>query len=140
MILLADHDVWAATLELLTSEEHDITTASDLDLARAPDRVLLEEATARNRLLLTRDRDFGRLVFAEGRPAGVLYLRITPSTQEIVHKELLRVLDNHSHDELRSAFTVVEPGRHRIRRLSYRPRCRLRLPSQELSTSNSFAS
>jgi predicted nuclease of predicted toxin-antitoxin system len=116
--LLADHDVWAGTIELLTSEGHDVTTASDLDLERAPDRVLLQKATARNRLLLTRDRDFGRLVFARGKPAGVLYLRITPSTQEIVHKELLRVLKNHSHDELRSAFTVVEPGQHRMRHLS----------------------
>jgi predicted nuclease of predicted toxin-antitoxin system len=116
--LLADHDVWAATLAFLESKGHDLVTASTLNLARATDRVLLQEATARNRVLLTRDRDFGRLVFAEGRPAGVLYLRITPSTQEIVHEELHRVLENHSHDELRSAFTVVEPGQHRIRRLS----------------------
>lgn len=118
MTILADHDVWAVTIELLTSEGHDVTTASDLDLTRVPDRVLLEEATARNHLLLTRDRDFGRLVFMEGQSAGVLYLRIAPPTQEITHKELQRVLDNHSHDELRSAFTVVEPGQHRIRRLS----------------------
>lgn len=118
MTLLADHDAWAVTIELLTSERHDVTTASDLDLARAPDRVLLQKATARNRLLPTRDRDFGRLIFAEGKPAGVIYLRVTPSTQETVHEELRRVLDNHSHDELRSAFAVVEPGQHRIRRLS----------------------
>lgn len=118
MTLLADHDVWAGTIELLTSEGHDVTTASDLDLARAPDRVLLQKATARNRLLLTRDRDFGRLVFAEGQPAGVPYLRITPSTQQIVHEELQHVLDTHSYDGLRSAFTVVEPGQHRIRPLS----------------------
>jgi hypothetical protein len=78
----------------------------------------LQEATARNLLLLSRDRDFEQLVFAEERPAGVLYLRITPSTQEIVHEELQRVLDEHSSDELRSPFIVVEPGQHRIRRLS----------------------
>lgn len=118
MTLLADHDVWAATLESLAGKGHDVVTASTLDLARAPDRVLLEEAAARNRLLLTRDRDFGRLVFVEGQPGGVLYLRITPATQETVHTELQRVLNNHSYDELRRAFTVVEPGQHRIRRLA----------------------
>jgi len=116
--LLADHDVWRTTLGLLTSRGHDVVTASDLDLARAPDSVLLKEATSRGRLLLTRDRDFGRLVFVEGQPAGILYLRITPSTQKAVHAELQRVLNVHPYDVLQSAFTVVEPGQHRIRRVT----------------------
>lgn len=118
MTLLADQDVWAATLEVLTDEGHDIATAAELDLARASDRTLLHEAAMRDRILLTRDRDFGRLVFAEGNPAGVLFLRITPSTRAVVHEELRRVLDTHAFDELRRAFTVVEPGQHRIRRPS----------------------
>ena len=116
MTLLADHDVWAVTLDLLRADGHDVVTAADLDLARAPDRRLLREAAERNRLLLTRDRDFGRLVFAAGHPAGILFLRITPGTQDAVHEELRRVLDTHTFDDLRHALTVVEPGQHRIRR------------------------
>ena len=116
MTFLADHDVWAATLKVLRSDGHGVVTAADLDLARAPDRTLLQEAADRNRLLLTRDRDFGRLVFARGHRAGILFLRITPSTQDAVHKELRRVLDAHTFDDLHHSFTVVEPGQHRIRR------------------------
>ena len=116
MTLLADHDVWAVTLDLLRADGHDVVTAADLDLAQAPDRLLLREAADRDRLLLTRDRDFGRLVFAGGHPAGILFLRITPGTQDAVHEELRRVLGAHAFDDLRHAFTVIEPGQHRIRR------------------------
>lgn len=118
MNLLADHDVWAATLEVLIAEGHDVVTAREVGLAQAPDRTLLQEADARDRLLLTRDRDFGRLVFVGGHRGGVLFLRIKPSTQTVVHEELRQVLDIHAFDELRHAFTVVEPGQHRIRQRS----------------------
>jgi predicted nuclease of predicted toxin-antitoxin system len=77
---------------------------------------LLEEAHVRERILLTRDRDFGRLVFADGETAGVVLLRITPSTQNAVHAELGLVLDEYPSSELKRAFVVVEPNQYRIRR------------------------
>lgn len=116
MTLLADHDVWAATLDALEDWGHDVVSADDVGLSTASDRALLEAAATRNRLLITRDRDFGRLVFLEGQSSGILLLRISPSTQQAVHDELNRVLEGHLFDELHEAFTVVEPGQHRIRR------------------------
>ena len=92
-------------------------TAAQLGLARADDHLLLNVAKEQNRVLVTRDRDFGNLVFVEGLQAGVIYLRTLPSTQIAVHEELQRVLSEHSEDELHGCFIVVEPGRHRIRRL-----------------------
>jgi predicted nuclease of predicted toxin-antitoxin system len=66
---------------------------------------------------VTRDRDFGGLVFVQGGGAGVIYLRMAPSTQASVHKELERVLTLYAEQELQCAFTVIEPGRHRMRKL-----------------------
>jgi hypothetical protein len=43
-----------------------------------------------------------------------------PSTQNAVHQELDRVLSEHSEVELLQAFVVVEPGRHRFRKLAKR--------------------
>ncbi|WP_272507704.1 DUF5615 family PIN-like protein [Salinibacter sp.] len=116
MRFLADQDVWAYTLRTLREWGHDVIPAADAGLARAPDRELLQEAHDRDRILVTRDRDFGRLVFVSGKAAGVLLLRVTPSTQEAVHEELARVLDGHTSSELQQAFVVVEPGQYRIRR------------------------
>jgi hypothetical protein len=47
-----------------------------------------------------------------------MYLRLLPSTVQACHSELETVLRSYSEEELRNAFVVIEPGRHRFRRLS----------------------
>jgi predicted nuclease of predicted toxin-antitoxin system len=98
---LADQDVWAQTLQTLRDWGHDVVAASDIGQARARDVDLLREAHDRGHILVTRDRDFGRLVFAAEQAAGILFLRITPATQDAVHEELARVLETHSQSELK---------------------------------------
>ena len=66
---------------------------------------------------MTRDRDFGALVFVQHLATGVLYLRMAPRDTADVHAELGRILTEHTEPELLRAFVVVEPGRHRFRRL-----------------------
>jgi predicted nuclease of predicted toxin-antitoxin system len=116
MKLMADQDVYAATIRFLTGLGHEVVPAAQLGLARAEDAELLRVAREQGRLFITRDRDFGSLVFVEGRGPGFIYLRILPATQNLVHAELERVLTLYSEDDLRGAFLVIEPGRHRIRR------------------------
>lgn len=121
MKFLADQDVYAATVRFLCGLGHDVSTAGQLGLAQADDADLLREAHQQGRIFVTRDRDFGALVFVQGRGPGVIYLRILPSTQASVHAELERVLTLYSEAELQTSFVVVEPGRHRIRKLTVPP-------------------
>jgi predicted nuclease of predicted toxin-antitoxin system len=118
MRLLLDQDVYALTARFLKSIDHDIVTAADLGGSRAADEDLLAIAQEQERIVVTRDRDFGGLVFVRGLGSGVMYLRMQPSTLLAVHDELARVLQSYSEEDLRKAFVVVEPGRHRFRRLS----------------------
>jgi hypothetical protein len=46
---------------------------------------------------------------------------MTPANAFAVHSELARVLAIHGQAELMTAFVVVEPERHRLRRLSASP-------------------
>ena len=117
MKFLADQDVYMATTRFLRGLGHDVVTAAELGLSQAKDQDLLREAQAQSRVFVTRDRDFGNLVFVQALGTGVVYLRMTPSTQAVVHAELERVLTQNSEAELLLAFVVVEPGRHRLRRL-----------------------
>ena len=117
MRFLADQDVYGLTIRFLRNEGHDVLPVAGIGLAQAEDTELLSRARAEDRILLTRDRDYGELVFLKGEGPGVIYLRILPSTCEAVHSELVRVLATHSEEELRMSFVVVEPGRHRSRRL-----------------------
>lgn len=116
MKLLADQDVYAATVQLLRGLGHDVATASDRGMAQAADSELLAVAQTEGRVFVTRDRDYGGLVFVQALGTGVLYLRVLPSTLQAVHNELVRVLGLYREEELRGTFVVVEPGRHRVRR------------------------
>ncbi len=117
MRFLLDQDVYASTARFLNNLGHDVIPVAKLGLSRASDVDLLETAHEQDRVFVTRDRDFGGLVFVEDLGAGVIYLRMLPSTQNAVHQELARVLSEHSESALAHAFVVVEPGRHRFRKL-----------------------
>ena len=116
MKFLADQDVYAATVQFLRGLGHDVATAAERGLFQAADAELLRAAGAEKRVLVTRDRDFGTLVFVQALGAGVVYLRVLPSTQEAVHAELERILGLYGASELLGTFVVVEPGRHRLRK------------------------
>ncbi len=118
MKFLTDQDVYAATARLLASRSHDVVTAKQLGFAQAQDSELLRVAHEQGRIFVTRDRDFGGLVFLQDRGPGVIYLRMLPSTQNAEHTELERVLGLYSESQLQGAFVVIEPGRHRLRKLS----------------------
>jgi predicted nuclease of predicted toxin-antitoxin system len=117
MKFLLDQDVYATTARFLLDIGRDVVLVAAIGLSRALDQEILRVAQEQKRILVTRDRDFGNLVFVRELGAGVIYLRIMPSTQNVVHAELERMLSLHTEEELAQAFVVVEPGGHRIRRL-----------------------
>ncbi len=118
MKFLADQDVYASTIGVLMRLGHEVVSVGQLGLAKAEDSELLRVAHQEARILVTRDRDFGGIVFVQGGGPGVIYLRILPSTQIAVHAELQRVLESYGEQELRRSFVVIEPGRHRIRKVA----------------------
>lgn len=117
MRFLLDQDVYANTRRFLSELGHDLVTVADIGHSRTPDEALLGIAEDLGRIFVTRDRDFGGLVFVNECQVGVIYLRILPTTVGSCHQELQRVLESYNEDELKEAFVVVEPGRHRFRRL-----------------------
>jgi predicted nuclease of predicted toxin-antitoxin system len=117
MKFLADHDVYAITINFLRDLGHDAITAAQMGMSRAKDLQLLRTAQDQRRIFVTRDRDFGALVFVQASGPGVIYLRILPSTQQAVHAELARALTLYSEQQLQSSFVVIEPGMHRIRKV-----------------------
>jgi predicted nuclease of predicted toxin-antitoxin system len=117
MKLLLDQDVYAVTARFLNDLGHDVVPVARIGLSQAEDKEILRAAQEQSRILVTRDRDFGNLVFVQALGAGVLYLRILPSTQNAIHDELERVLSTYTEGELAEAFVVIGANGHRIRRL-----------------------
>jgi predicted nuclease of predicted toxin-antitoxin system len=117
MKLLTDQDVYEITVKFLIGLKHDVVRVSELGMARSSDEENLTKAIELNRIFVTRDRDYGNLVFVKQIRSGVLYLRVLPSNIVLVHAELERVLNEYSEVELKSAFVVVEAGKHRFRKI-----------------------
>jgi predicted nuclease of predicted toxin-antitoxin system len=117
MHFLADQDVYGLTIRFLIGLGHDVVPVAQLGLSQADDAELLRVAHQQSRIFLTRDRDFGALVFVQGKGPGVIYLRLLPSTLDAVHAELARALTRYRERDLAASFVVIEPGPHRIRRL-----------------------
>ena len=117
MKFLLDQDVYALTERFLREQGYDVTTASELGLSRAQDSELLQTAIEQERIFITRDRDYGNLVFVQQTGSGVIYLRILSSDLSEVHAELKKVLETYSEGELAKSFVVVEKNRHRFRKI-----------------------
>lgn len=117
MKFLLDQDVYALTVRFLRDLGYDVVTASELGLSRASDIDLLKTANQQGRIFITRDRDYGNLVFVQSEGNGVIYLRALPSTIDEVHAELKKVLETYPEGGLRKSFIVIEEHRHRIRKI-----------------------
>ena len=100
----------------LQQRGHDVVRVEG-GLLSAPDDVLLAQAHLADRLLLTNDRDFGKLVLQQRLATrGVLYLRM-PS---LSYKQQLARLHSIWPDlvaQLPGAFTLVSAHRIRVIRL-----------------------
>ena len=91
MRFLSDQDVWQATVDFIRAAGYEVQRAADVGLAQASDVQLLEYARREGRVLLTRDKGFGSLVFVKQREhRGVILLRVTPETLEAVEVATLR--------------------------------------------------
>lgn len=117
MRFLLDQDVFALTARFLVDAGHDVVLVAQIGLSQASDEEILKTAQKQQRILVTRDRDYGNLVFVRAIGTGVIYLRVLPSTVNAVHTELARILQTYSEVELTGAFVVVEPDGHRLRKL-----------------------
>ena len=76
MKLLLDQDVYAATARFLLDLGHDVVPVAGIGLSRAQDQEILRVAQEQNRILVTRDRDFGHLVFVKELGAGECIPRV----------------------------------------------------------------
>jgi hypothetical protein len=110
--LLADRNLPLASVLRLRAEGFDVAVAE----SGVSDEDLLARATADRRVVLTFDRDFGRLVVGAGMlgSAGVVYFRLRGARPETPAEMLLPLLRD-PRVVLQGSFTTVRAGRIRQR-------------------------
>lgn len=120
MLLVADENIPRLCVERLRATGFDVTHIAEKQ-AGVQDHVVLLNAGREGRVLITEDRDFGTLVYAQlqSPPVGVIYLRLGTAKPEAVAEALAELFER-SDIEIEGRFTVVEPGRIRQRPLPAR--------------------
>jgi predicted nuclease of predicted toxin-antitoxin system len=108
---LADENVPLHAVRRLAQSGIDIESASGV-LPGVADEDILAYATRNGQVVISFDKDFGRLVFVERLvPPGVVLLRFSPRSPEVIHDMLSRLLT--SGIALVGYFTVVTDRRVR---------------------------
>ncbi len=120
MDFLADENFPLDAADRLREAGHDIA-AVVRDSPGTSDEAVIERAVREGRVILTFDRDYGGLLYAEPRgaspvPPGVIYFRFDPSPPEEPANYLLDLLDQPEWS-VTGKLTVVERDRVRQRPL-----------------------
>ena len=117
MIFFADESLDRQIITRLRQDGHAVLDVTEMDPGISDDKVL-SMANESKAILLTVDRDFGDLVFRQGRiTEGVVLIRLSglPSTKKA---ELVSVIINQHAKELQQTFSVITPGSFRIRKIN----------------------
>lgn len=112
MRFLADESCDFAVVRGLRAAGHDVRTVADIS-PRAADSEVIRIAFDESRILLTEDKDFGRLVYAGAASAGVILLRYPARARNQLTPETVEAVGLHG-SRLMGRFAVLSPGRVRI--------------------------
>lgn len=112
--LLLDENIGPFVARELRSVGYDVKSVLE-ECPGFSDEVVLALAKEEERILVTLDRDFGRLVFLNSRKhVGVVYLRLTLETSEEIFAFLTRVLEERR-DDIPNHFVTVSNSGVRVR-------------------------
>jgi len=115
LIFLADESCDFSVIRALRTVGYSVKAIAERSPS-LPDEMILELAVAENRLLITEDKDFGEWVFAHQHAmTGVLLIRYPAGMRASMVAAVIDLIGGHA-IELDGSFTVLEPGRARIRK------------------------
>lgn len=114
-MFLADENVDREIVDRLRRDGHDVVWIAQFAPGITDDEVL-RLASANQRVLVTADKDFGELVFRQGKAnAGVILLRVAGATASKKADIVARAVRMHS-AAMRRSFSVISIRQVRIRR------------------------
>jgi predicted nuclease of predicted toxin-antitoxin system len=117
MRFLADENIPGAGVAALRKLGHDVVWVGQI-ASGASDASVLARAAREGRIILTFDKDFGELARNADLPlsCGVILFRLSPAGSASRSIELL-VQSATAREDWPGHFSVIEPGRVRMRKL-----------------------
>jgi predicted nuclease of predicted toxin-antitoxin system len=114
MRFLADESCDFAVVRALRAAGYDVVAVADI-APRADDEAVAHLAAREARILITEDKDFGQLVFAQKEPSGgVILIRFPARMRRNLPPTIVEFVRRRG-ERLRGEFVVLQPGRSRTR-------------------------
>lgn len=118
MKFLADMGLAHNTMVFLRSQGHDALHLRDQGLQRLSDNEIIEKARAENRIILTHDLDFGRIIALSGAQIpSVITFRLANMKPTAVNQHLREILARFAPKLERGALISVSEWSVRVRSL-----------------------
>jgi len=122
MKFLVDMPLSPGVARWLVSEGHDALHASEIGLSSSPDTAILKRARDDERVILTADLDYPRLLALTGNQGpGLVLFRGGNFSEDDCLARLKQVLQLIPESDLATCIIVVEEDRIRRRRLPIQP-------------------
>ncbi len=92
--ILADENIPRTTIQSLRSSGYDVVSVWEVNPGLGDDQVV--QLSIRNqRIIITFDKDFGRLALTNPNIPGVILMRIPPKNPEYITHRILSALEKH---------------------------------------------
>lgn len=117
--VVLDENIPPAIADYLSRKRPDWTVrhVREIGLRGASDRAVFDWAQKNNSIVVTFDEDFADArMFPAGTHAGVIRLRVWPTTVEATEEGLDRLLNTAEDSSLTGSLIVIDRARVRIRR------------------------
>jgi predicted nuclease of predicted toxin-antitoxin system len=116
--LFFDQNVRIEVKEELAHDGINALHTSDVGMQRAVDPEILDYAIRHERVLVTRDTDFGSLNIFPLPPLhpGVIRLRISPPLPSLILPKLKLFFETHSPEDVRNALVIISKDKVRFKR------------------------
>ncbi len=112
---LLDADMPRSTGELIKSLGYDIEDVRDIGMRAAKDQDIIDYAIKTNRIIVTRDTDFGEVLRYPDHPGAIVLRFPYMFTAKELNRELKNFLNSIEKGKLTKAIVIVELGRYRRR-------------------------
>ena len=115
---LLDADMPRSSASNIRALGFDVADVRDLGMRYAKDREIIEYAQKNDRIVVTRDLDFGSVLQYPNHPGAVILRLPSEYTSKEINDVLRDFLSSIEEQILQRAITIVEIGRYRRRSIN----------------------
>ena len=117
MKFLLDADMPKSTADIIRSFGYDVEDVRDIGLGGAKDKEIIEHALKNERIIVTRDIDFGEVLRYPKHPGAIIFRLPYTFIAEKINERVKKFFETVDEKDIKNTIIIVELARYRRRPL-----------------------